>query len=121
MSAADDFFLDRHVATFDPNDPLTRLSDAAETATDEYATAIKDLTEAEILYRQGWDAIYKACRPLAKSNADAERTADMDTRDVWARYKRAEADERAADKRLRTTLARLSALQTISNAVRVQT
>lgn len=117
MSSTDDFLMSRHVAA---DDPLMRLSDAAEAATDRYATAVSELTEAEIVYRRGWDSIYKAVRPKAKSNADAERTADIETRDVWAVYKRAEAVEKAADKGLRSVLARLSAFQTYSRSVGAQ-
>lgn len=104
----------------DPDDPLVRLSDAAEAAHDKYATAIYEVTEAEILYRRAWDSIYAATRPGVKSNADAASAADRQVRDAWANWKRAEAVEKSADKGLRTTLARLSAFQTVARSVQVQ-
>ena len=103
----------------DANDPLMRLSDLAEGATDAYASAVKAAAEKEIEYRREWDDAFSDSEE--KSVAARERFADEQSRDQWAEWRRADAEEKAADKALRAVLGRLSAFQTYARSVGVQT
>ena len=107
------------------DDPLVRLVDLADTATDAYATAIRDYVEADIEYRRAWDEAYMRAGSMTTngkpaSNAERERLADIAARGLWSVMRTAEAEEKAHDKRLRSVLARLSALQTVARAVERQ-
>ena len=135
MAVADDFFMDpasindagarrwphESSSAPDANDPLVRLMDTCESATDSYANALHLFTAAEIAYQKAWDDAYRKSRVTVKSNAEAERLADALVRDLWAAKKECEASEKEWDKRLRAVLARLSAMQTVARGIQGQT
>ena len=98
---------------------MVRLSDAADTATDEYATAVANLTAAEIEWQEAWDTAYDECDE--KSVAARDRYADKKVRSLWRVKREAEGALKEASKRLDTATKVLSAFQTMSRQVGAQT
>lgn len=97
------------------DDPVDALSDLAEKADADYATAVNECAVAENALDKAYYSHLAECEE--RSAAGREQYAKHHTVDERAVSRIKAAVEKSADKHLRTTLARLSAAQTKHRSV----